>query len=254
VLAATPTIAFAQVRLTAEGTELVLTTVDGRTMRSGDLVGARLALGAQGRAIEVTIAGVEEDLAAVGGRVLLHRFEVADRSGQPTALCAPDAEGRSLGFPVPDGRGGFDLTCSSGAIGKCIRWGYRPWDERPGGPPLRALHRACVHMTRADYGGDGSSATRDGTMISVCDRFGVQPCAGDSPAAFEAAWGVEGATCVARPRLADIISLRQLAERYPRLRGRVGAATCNEDAALADAAALLFNRSDPAPVRSGKSD
>jgi hypothetical protein len=245
VLAGTPAITFAQARLTAEGTELVLTTADGRTLRSGNLVGARLAMGAAGREIEVTIAGVEEDLGAIGGRVLLHRFEVADRSGKPTALCAPDADGNSLGFPVPDGHGGFDLTCTSGAIGKCIRWGYRPWDERPGGAPLQSLHRACVYMTRADYGGDGSSATRDGTMISVCDRFGVQPCVPDSPVAFEAAWGVEGATCVARPRIPDIVSLPRLVERYPRLRGRVGRDACNEDAAQSDAAALLFNRSLP---------
>jgi ADYC domain len=254
LLAAAPAIACAQARLTAEGTELVLTTADGRTMRSGSLVGAKLRIGAPGHEIEVTIASVEEDLRAVGGRVLLHRFEVADRSGKPAALCAPDADGRSLGFPVPDGHGGFDLTCTSGAIGKCIRWGYRPWDEQPRGPPLQAMHRACVHMTRADYGGDGSSATRDGTMISVCDRFGVQPCGPDSPVAFEAAWGVEGATCVARPRIPDIVSLRRLAERHPRLRGRVGPDACNEDAALADAAALLFNRSHPAPEHFSASD
>ena len=34
----------------------------------------------------------------------------------------------------------IELTCTSGAIGKCIRWGYRHWEEQSGGPPLRALH------------------------------------------------------------------------------------------------------------------
>jgi ADYC domain len=242
VLAAVPP-AFAETRLTAEGTEFVLTRPDGRTMRSRDLVGAVLRIEVPGREIEVAIAGVEEDLRAVGGRVLLHRFEVKNQDGRPAALCSPDAEGRSLGFPVPDGHGGFDLTCTSGAIGKCIRWGYRPWEEREGGPPLRALHQACVHMARADYGGDGRSAAREGTELVFCDRFGIHSCDHKSAIALEAAWGVHGATCVARPRVSEIVSLERLTERYPRLQGRVGARACSQDAAWRDSAALLFNGS-----------
>ena len=157
--------------------------------------------------VEITIRSVEEDPDAVGGRVLLHHFVGKDEAGRPVDLCAPDADGRSLGFPVPDGQGGFELTCTSGAIGKCIRWGYRPWEEQPGGPPLAALHEACVHMARADYGGDGRASTREGTLIYWCDRFGVHPCGEDVPAAFEAAWGRDGAICVARPRIAENVSL-----------------------------------------------
>jgi hypothetical protein len=29
-------------------------------------------------------------------------------------------------------------------------------------------------MTRADYGGGGATATRDGTRIDLYDRFGIQ--------------------------------------------------------------------------------
>jgi hypothetical protein len=116
-------------------------------------------------------------------------------------LCDPDATGRSRGFPMPNDRGGFDLTCTSGAVGKCIHWGYRPWEERPGGPPLQALHQACVHMARADYGGDGHGMTRDGTLIFFCDRFGIYACELGALMAFEAGWGTDSATCVARPRI-----------------------------------------------------
>jgi ADYC domain len=235
--------AMAQAPLSVDGTELVLTTRAGRTLHSADLVGATLTIAAGGTQVEVTIRSVEEDRYAVGGRVLLHHFVVTDESGRQTDLCTPDAEGRSRGFPVPDGRGGFELTCTSGAVGKCIRWGYRPWDEQPGGPPLAALHQACVRMTRADYGGDGSAGTREGTTVHVCDRFGVRPCHQDAPLAFEAAWRADGAVCVARPRVADVVTLEQLAERYPRLKARLGPAACNEERALRDAAALLFNRS-----------
>jgi hypothetical protein len=206
-------------------------------------VGATLSIAVAGTKVEITIRSVEQDRDAVGGRVLLHDFVVKDEAGRPVDLCAPDAHGRSVGFPVPDRQGGFELTCTSGAVGKCIRWGYRPWEEQPGGPPLTALHEACVHMARADYGGDGRASTSDGTMIYWCDRFGIHPCGEDVPAAFEAAWGREGAICVARPRIADNVSLEQLAERYPRLQPHLGPARCSEDIAMRDPRALLFNGS-----------
>jgi hypothetical protein len=245
LLAAAPVRTGAQTRLVVEGTEFVLALPDGRMLRSPDLIGATLTIRAHGQPLEVTIASVEEDPYAIGGRVLLHRFLVKNASGGQRDLCLPDAQGRHHGFPVPDGRGGFALTCTSGAVGKCIRWGYRPWEEQPGGPPLRALHRACIHMVRADYGGDGSTSTRDGTVIDIYDRFGIQTFARERPMAFEAAWGVEGATCVARPRLADKMSLARLAERYPHLAAGLGPEACTEASARRDPAALLFNRSYP---------
>ena len=243
LLTAAPAIACAQASLRVEGTEFVLTTADSRTLRSADLQGATLKIGSGGRDIEVTITSVEEDPRAVGGRVMLHHFVVKDASGRPADLCKPDAQGRSLGFPVPDGQGGFDLTCTSGAVGKCIRWGYRLWEEVPGGPPLRALHEACVHMARADYGGDGVPTTRDGTLIDPYDRFGIQKPDRQVPMTFEAAWGVDGAICVAHPRIPQNISLEELGARYPRLKARLGLAACTEEGAMRDPRALLFNRS-----------
>lgn len=238
-----PLAAPAQQALTVAGTEFVLTTPAGRTLHSADLVGATLSIAVAGKPVEITIRSVEEDRHAIGGRVLLHHFVVKDEAGGAVDLCTPDADGRSLGFPVSDGHGGFDLTCTSGAVGKCIRWGYRPWEERPGGPPLAALHEACLHMARADYGGEGRATTREGTLIYWCDRFGVHPCGEDTPAAFEAAWGREGAICVARPRIAENVSLEQLAERYPRLKPHLGPTACTEDGAMREPAALLFNSS-----------
>jgi hypothetical protein len=54
---------------------------------------------------------------------------------------------------------------------------------------------------------------------------------------LEAAFGPDGAVCVAHPRLADLASLDGLARGYPRLRGHLGE-DCDEHAA-----ALLFVRS-----------
>ncbi|MFO1217567.1 MAG: ADYC domain-containing protein [Burkholderiaceae bacterium] len=232
-------------RLGVEGTEFVVTMPDGRVLRSGQLVGATLTVEAGGRPIEILIESVEDDDEAVGGRVVLHQLRVRNDGGQWAPLCKPDAKGRNLGFPLPDGRGGFDLTCTGGAAGKCVRWGYRPWEEHPGGPPLRDLHRACIHMVRADYGGDGGANTRDGTLIDLQDRFGIQAFEPPGAMTFEAAWGVNGAVCVAHTRIAAVVTLEQLAERYPKLRGRLGVPACSAERALGEPAALLFNRSLP---------
>jgi hypothetical protein len=243
---ALPAVAAAQSGLAVDGTEFVLTLADGRMLRGAALEGATLKMktapGATG-VTDVIVASVEEDPDAVGGRVLLHRFVTRDADGRVADLCLPDTEGRSLGFPVPDGRGGFDLTCTSGAIAKCIRWGYRPWEEQAGGAPLGALHRACVRMARADYGGDGSANTRDGTPIHICDRFGIRPCRAGAPLAFEAAWGERGATCVARPRIPELLSLDDLGRRFPHLKEALGTTVCTEARTARDPAALLYNRS-----------
>ena len=98
-------------------------------------------------------------------------------------------------------------------------------------------------MVRADYSGDGSTGTRDGTLIYVCDRYGIRPCEKNMPLTFEAAWGERGAICVARPRVAAIVSLAELARRYPRLIGGFGQAACTPEKAARNPSTLLFNRS-----------
>jgi hypothetical protein len=138
--------------------------------------------------------------------------------------------------PVLDDQRGVQLVCSSGAIAKCVRWGYPP--PEPGAEARRALHDACVRMVRADYGGTGETATRDGTLIQFCDRAGVHPCPDQGE--LEAAWAPDGATCVARPRIPEIVTLSQLAERYPRLRGHLGPETCTI-AVAADGHTVLFS-------------
>jgi len=117
LLAAAPVMTGAQTRVAVEGTAFVLALPDSRLLRSTDLMGATLTISAQSTRLEVTIASVEEDPDATGGRVMLHRFLVKNASGGQRDLCTPDAQGRHHGFPVPDGRGGFALTCTSGAVG-----------------------------------------------------------------------------------------------------------------------------------------
>nr|WP_246356804.1 ADYC domain-containing protein [Pyxidicoccus fallax] len=102
--------------------------------------------------------------------------------------------------------GKLTLACEGGAIGQCIRWGYKPWEQRDG-QSLAGLHQTCTRMVRADYCGNGLSHTQEHTLIDMYDALGVLSLTTESSsfwnterASFEAAWGPEGADCLARTR------------------------------------------------------
>lgn len=229
-------------RIRLEESGLVLSLPDGRVLSRDGLIGMTLILNGGGTDLEVRIDGFEEDRPSARAPIPLYRMTLRQPDGTRTDLCREDPAGRRAAFAVPDGRGGFNLTCTSGAEGKCVLFGYRPW-EAQAAVPMRDLLQACIHLLRADYGGDDRPTTRNGTTIDLYDRFGIQNPGGASGMAFEAAWGADGAVCVAHPRIADNVTLAHLAERYPRLRGRLGPEACTEHAMRADPRALIFNRS-----------
>ncbi|WP_164017450.1 ADYC domain-containing protein [Pyxidicoccus trucidator] len=105
-----------------------------------------------------------------------------------------------------DAPGKLTLACETGAISKCIYWGYKPWEQR-NGQSLADLHQACTRMVRADYCGNGRSHTPEHTLIDMYDVLGVLSRMTESTAAwntarasFEAAWAPDGASCLARTR------------------------------------------------------
>jgi len=55
-------------------------------------------------------------------------------------------------------------------------------------------------------------------LIVYSNRFGINSCEGEGAMAFEAAWGTDGAVCVAPPRNPELVSLDQLRERFAPLR------------------------------------
>ena len=82
----------------------------------------------------------------------------------------------------------FTLACRGFAIAKCVELGYKPWLER-------AAHlAACTRALRADFCGDGTTYTVDGTTINLHDRDGVQLDEAAWP--LEARWSANGATCI----------------------------------------------------------
>jgi len=229
-------------RIRLEDTELVLRLDDGRVLRGDDLVGLTLILGHGGQGVEIRIDGYEEDRTILRAPLPLYRMSARQADDGTGDLCHPDLSGRRAAFAFPDGKGGFNLTCTSGAEGKCVLFGYRPWETREG-VPMRELLQACIHLLRADYGGDDRPSTRNGTPVNLYDRFGIQNPGAAPGMEFEAAWGADGAVCVAHPRIPENITLDDLAARYPRLRGRLGPEACREDAMRPDPRALIFNQS-----------
>jgi hypothetical protein len=234
--------------LTVEGTEFVLKMADGRVLRSKDLVGATLTIGQGDQRLPLRIDAVElDDAEASAGKIWLHRFMTRDAQGQWSNLCVADAQGKQLGFPLADAHGGYSITCTAGAEAKCARFGYRPWERAADGSSMAATHRACMNMVRADYCGDDRPMTLDGTSIDLYDRWDIQKSDSreDKAYAFEAAWGVDGALCVAHPRIAENVSLPQIEQMCPRLKGKVGPEACTEEKMRALPGALMFNRSKP---------
>ena len=236
------------------GTGFRITLVDGSVLAGQELVGAVLeATDEAGHPLTIRIDCVEPDPVDPTGETLLHAFSTPDGSGGWRDLCEPGPDGLRMGFPVAgqwteDGRHlpvpeSFSITCTAGAIGKCVRFGYRYWQTSPDGRSLWEHHQACVRLVRADYCGDGRSHTRTGTAIDLYDGLGIQR---DEPAPgmrFEAAWGPDGAVCVARPRLPDPLPPSGLDGLCPgRLATRIGA-VCTEESARTLPGVLLFTKS-----------
>jgi hypothetical protein len=127
-------------------------------------------------------------------------------------LCQPDHHGETRGLFLEgqwraDGSWeprGHTFACTSGVLAKCARnWGYKPWKQvtTASGPvSLQPLHQACTRAARADYCGDGISHTRNGTLIDLFDRYGLN--VREQVAGFDAEAGftTDGAAWMSRPR------------------------------------------------------
>ena len=227
--------------VTVEGTEFIVDLRDGRTLRSRDLVGATLDVRFDGQPTKVRIVGVERDPDDKSGTVWLHTMEALQADGGWANLCMAGPDGRRQGFPLRDQAGGLDFSCTLGAVAKCVRFGYRPWDNGSDGKSLAPLHAACVRMVRGDYGGTNEPWTRNGMGIDVYDIKGVQTPDNAADQAFEAGWTPEGAVCVHHVRVKENTTLAELEAKYPKLKGRTGE-ICSEAFARSNGA-ILFNRS-----------
>jgi hypothetical protein len=232
-----------------DGTAFKVTLTDGRVLHSPDLVGATLAIATNNSIMRVRIDAVERDPDAVNGPVWLHTFSTQTRSGTWENPCVPGPDGRRQGFPLggrPSADGTmepapnvFELVCTAGGRGKCVRFGYQPWAN----DGLRGMFNACVRLLRADYCGNGVGTTRNGTLVNIYDDLGIQKAEDVPNLEFEAGWGANGAVCVRHVRIKDNISPQALVAACPRLKNLVGA-VCTEAKARA-LGGQIFNQSKP---------
>jgi hypothetical protein len=166
----------------------------------------------QGNRLDFLIRDQEADPQDPEGEVYLYTVDYKDTNQQWQNLCQADKN-----FPAKavvlqgswDNRGNHipdqklvTVSCASGALGKCLRFGYKPWKTLKG-ESLRNYHQSCFRMVRADYCGDGVGHTRDGTPINVYDRLRIQTADRAPDMSFEAAWGVNGALCINHLRWPD---------------------------------------------------
>lgn len=237
-----------------QGTRLQGSSIQGTRLQGIELVdGVLVATDADGRALDQTLfvgaqvpsrldTGelIDLEIAAIDGPFVTLTFE-----GE--SICA-DGE---YGIFVPgtwDETGArrdaladapeFDATysCESGVIAKCVAWGYAPWEVGAD------VHQTCTRMARADYCGDGISYTKDGTVIDLVDRLGIQQSTPDAELEFEAGWGPDGAVCASRPRYQETVVGE--GEQLPTCWDRLPA--CEDLDEAFTSGATLANRSYPA--------
>lgn len=196
--------------LRLEGTLLIGTRPDGSEVTGQALVGATLAPAEGSGSLVLRIDGY-----AQAADPDINLYEVSYSTGHAfKELC-----GREMGAPIAatalagrwnyqqgvpgggsfiDDPSAFTFACEDGALFKCTEIGYKPW-QSVDGQSLAPVHQACTRAVRADYCGDGTSHTRDGTLIDIYDGLSVQV---DTESwDFEAEWTTDGARCVNHRRI-----------------------------------------------------
>jgi hypothetical protein len=173
--------------------------------RGADLIDSQwelaLIAGSTETPATMTIAGIE----AVGADETRYVFVHPGADGLPTPVCEADASGSHAAVPIKNLSVDVDtgvllsrkdtlyLACTSGAVGKAVTWGYKPWkrsvDE----------FEAAVRMVRADYCYDGSSWTTRGTGVQVRDKSNINTFLHWTDPT-EAVWGKDHLHCLSAPR------------------------------------------------------
>ena len=187
-------------------------TLSGVIKSGTQLVGATLA----GSLSNGTVINLRIDAARQGTHsdsdVYFYRVSYQTSSGW-SPICGLDSASQPIeGIPLKgqwnDGQGvtgggswsddptAMTFGCMGKALAKCVLLGYKPWKVSPtnANVALRPHHQACTRMLRADYCGNGTSHTVDGTLINLYDDEGIN--VDTATWTKEAEWNANGAPCV----------------------------------------------------------
>ena len=182
--------------------ELLGSTWEGR-LSDGSILPVRLDTISRGEGTNVDVAMYGFSYQTTTGWVGL--CDLGDGSPPPLALAVQGTWNYNEGVT---GGGSYDATaaditlaCRGVAIAKCVEMGYKPWRGKA------AYLAACTRALRADYCGNGTPYTADGTTINIYDTAGLQL---DTEAWDpEASWNANGAVCIKRTnRAVEVLSTR----------------------------------------------
>lgn len=240
---------------TLELGSLVVTRTDGIRIEGARLVGSTLTVRFDsGDLIPVRIDAAYRDPHDARGAMLYELSLPAAQGISDVCPVAPDGTKAALLLPgtwSADGRQisatGITVACTSGAMGKCVRWGYKPWLNEG---HMMDHYLACTRAVTADYCGNGRTHTRNGMAIDIYDQIGVQQRASESKSqayTFESAWNAIGAVCVAHVRVPQWTIDAAIEACSTRLPLISQGEACTEESARA-AGALIYVRSPP-PVQ-----
>ena len=104
-------------KIEVSGTAFRVTRSDGSVKQGVELHGAVLVFNIAGSPVRIRIDAITPD--PNDNAVLVHDFRV---------------DGLEAGSDV------FELICTAGAKGKCVRFGYHPWKRAPDGRPMRGYY------------------------------------------------------------------------------------------------------------------
>jgi hypothetical protein len=254
------------------GVSLNGVSLNGVTLNGSELVGVRNKKNVRGSAfVGALLDGTLSDGSTVKLRIdgyravagvftTLSYYTVSySSSGSWVPLCGTSSSGVAieaialkgtwdLSQGTPTGGGWTDSAstitfgCRSAALGKCVDLGYDPWYTYLG-RSLRPFHQTCTRVLRADYCGDGSSYTVNGTLINLYDVLGIQQ---DTETwTFEAQWDDRGAICASGTRIQSLPSL-------PPCFAAIYSSTCG--ASIAPNALLMDEYVPPPPSGSGPTE
>ncbi|MEO0802066.1 MAG: ADYC domain-containing protein [Cyanobacteria bacterium J06642_2] len=223
----------------------------GSVLQGNEIAGVTLtSFDDRGRTRTLKITDVQLDPQDATQEIYLYTVLDLRPDGQWQNFCLADPDGVAKAIPL-SGRwdssgahiddGSITFACTNGALAKCVRWGYKPW-QTVNGQSLQDYHQACTRMVRADYCGNGIGHTRNGTPIDVYDRLSLYHRTPYSGMTFEAAWDIDGAVFFDRPRFPEAIAQLQ-AECPEKLTPQPHLSQAELDPRVTLPEALLFNDS-----------
>lgn len=121
------------------------------------------------------------------------------------------SQGTETGGSWIDDPTAFTFACEGYVLAKCVTAGYEPWRtvlqcQQGQGCTRTTLarhHQACTRALRADYLGDGTSYTIDGTVLSMYDELGVRN--DTEVGTVEATWDADGALGISAARVPSLV-------------------------------------------------